>query len=163
MTGGCAIGSVYLEFADLDALVLAVSRQTVRSLHDVMAVIADPDPARQLHALGAAYLAFAAAHPNLLRALFEHRMAGDRPFPQDLLDRVQETFALLYPPLAALQPAAPADEVALLARTMFSAVHGIVSLGLEDRLVAVPAPLLRQQVAQLVEVYVAALRNARGG
>lgn len=157
---GCAIGSVYLEFADLDALVLAVSRQTVGALHDVMAAIADPDPARRLHALGAAYLDFATTHSNLLRALFEHRMAGDRPFPQDLLDRVQETFALLYPPLAALLPAAPADDVALLARTMFSAVHGIVSLGLEDRLVAVPAPLLRRQVAQLVDVYVRALRPA---
>jgi len=151
---GCAVGSVYLEFSDLDGLVLAVSRQTVGALHEVMAAIAASDPARHLHALGAAYLDFATAHPNLLRALFEHRMEGDRPFPQDLLDRVQETFALLYPPLAALLPAAPADEVALLARTMFSAVHGIVSLGLEDRLVAVPAPLLRQQVAQLVDVYV---------
>lgn len=157
---GCAVGSVYLEFADLDGLVLAVSRQTVRRLRERMAAIADPDPVRQLHALGAAYLDFATDHPNLLRALFEHRMVDDRPFPQDLLDRVQDTFALLYPPLAALLPDAPADAVALLARTMFSAVHGIVSLGLEDRLVAVPAPLLRQQVAQLVDVYVASAMRA---
>lgn len=157
---GCAVGSVYLEFADLDGLVLAVSRQTVRTLHEGMAAIADPDPVRQLHALGAAYLGFAGAHANLLRALFEHRMEDDRPFPQDLLDRVQDTFALLYPPLAALLPDAQAGAVALLARTMFSAVHGIVSLGLEDRLVAVPAPLLRQQVAQLVDVYVASAMRA---
>ena len=85
---GCAVGSVYLAFADLDGLVLAVSRQTVHALHEVMAAITAPSPAAHLHALGAAYLDFAARHPNLLRALFEHRMEDDRPFPDDLLDRV---------------------------------------------------------------------------
>jgi hypothetical protein len=34
---------------------------------------------------------------------------------------------------------------------MFSATHGIISLGLEDRMVAVPSPNLRQQLAQFVD------------
>jgi hypothetical protein len=34
---------------------------------------------------------------------------------------------------------------------MFSAVHGIISLGLEERMVAVPPEKLRQQLAQFVD------------
>jgi hypothetical protein len=40
---------------------------------------------------------------------------------------------------------------------MFSAVHGIISLGLEERMVAVPPDRLRQQVAQFVDTYLAGL------
>ena len=44
-------------------------------------------------------------------------------------------------------------EIALLARMMFSAVHGIISLGLEERLVAVPPDSLRVLVRQFVETH----------
>jgi hypothetical protein len=47
--------------------------------------------------------------------------------------------------------------VALLARMMFSAVHGIISLGLEERMVAVPPEQLRRQVAQFVDTYLVGL------
>ncbi len=49
------------------------------------------------------------------------------------------------------------EEVALLARMMFSAVHGIISLGLEERMVAVPPERLRQQLAQFVDTHLAGL------
>ena len=40
---------------------------------------------------------------------------------------------------------------------MFSAVHGIISLGLEERMVAVPPQMLRQQVEQFIDVHLAGL------
>jgi hypothetical protein len=40
---------------------------------------------------------------------------------------------------------------------MFSAVHGIISLGLEERMVAVPPEKLRQQLAQFVDTHLAGL------
>jgi hypothetical protein len=42
---------------------------------------------------------------------------------------------------------------------MFSAAHGIISLGLEERLVAVPADKLREQLRQFVDTYLAGLRK----
>jgi hypothetical protein len=48
------------------------------------------------------------------------------------------TFALMHAPMVRLLPDRDPAEVALLARMMFSAVHGIISLGLEERMVAVP-------------------------
>ena len=50
---------------------------------------------------------------------------------------------------------------------MFSAVHGIISLGLEERMVAVPPEKLRQQLAQFVDTHLVglgiAIGNARDG
>ncbi len=54
-------------------------------------------------------------------------------------------------PVALLRPDLPDAERALLARTLFSAVHGMVVLGLEGRITTVTLPVLRQQVRLVVE------------
>jgi AcrR family transcriptional regulator len=154
----CSIGTVYNEFVDLDELVLAVNRDTMRALEAAMAAVPSEDPVQQLHGFAQGYLGFASEHPNLLRSLYEHRMEGDRPFPEDLLDMVRGTFALMYPPLLRLLPDYPTDQVAMLARTMFSAAHGIIALGLEERLVAVRPDKLREQLKVFVDTYVAGLK-----
>jgi len=43
------------------------------------------------------------------------------------------------------------------ARLMFSAVHGIISLGLEERMVAVPPEKLRERLAQFIDTHLAGL------
>ena len=154
---GCSIGSVYNEFDDFDGLILTVNRETVRALTARLKAVPLDDPVRQLHGLAAAYLDFATEHANLLRSLFEHRMEDDRPFPADILAMVMQAFALMHEPLVRLMPERDPEHVALLARTMFSAVHGIISLGLEERMVAVPPEKLRQQVAQFIETHLAGL------
>src|SRR3954469_1314567 len=154
---GCAIGSVYNEFGDFDGLILTVNRGTVQALTARLVAVPADDPVRQLHGLAATYLAFAATHANLLRSLFEHRMEDDRPFPEDILQMVMQAFALMHEPMVRLLPGRDLEEVALLARIMFSAVHGIISLGLEERMVAVPPEKLRQQLAQFVDTHLAGL------
>lgn len=149
---GCAIGSVYNEFGDFDGLILTINRETVQRLTGELRSITDADPRAQLRGLAQGYLEFTSQNANLLRSLFEHRMENDRPFPEDILNMVMEAFALMYPPLFRLMPDRDPAEVALIARTMFSAVHGIISLGLEERMVAVPPEKLRQQLAQFVDV-----------
>ena len=153
----CSIGSVYNQFGDFDGLILTVNRETVRALTARLAAVPAEDPVRQLHGLAETYLAFAADHANLLRSLFEHRMEDDRPFPEDILKMVMQAFALMHEPLVRLLPDRNPEEVALLARMMFSAVHGIISLGLEERMVAVPPEKLRQQLAQFVDTHLAGL------
>ena len=103
----------------------------------VLAAVPDRDPVEHLFGLADAYLGFFTEHANLLWSLFEHRMENDRPFPDDLLQMVMRTFALMHAPMVRLLPDRDPVEVALLARMMFSAAHGIISLGLEARMVAV--------------------------
>ena len=153
----CSIGSVYNEFGDFDGLILTVNRETVRALTAQLVAVPAEDPVRQLHGLAGSYLTFAADHANLLRSLFEHRMEDDRPFPEDILLMVMQAFALMHEPMVRLLPDRDPEQVALLARMMFSAVHGIISLGLEERMVAVPPEKLRQQLAQFVDTHLAGL------
>ena len=159
----CSIGSVYNEFGDFDGLILAVNRGTVQALTDRLKAVPVDDPVRQLHGLAATYLDFATEHANLLRSLFEHRMQQDRPFPESILKTVMEAFALMHEPLVRLMPDRDPEAVALLSRMMFSAVHGIISLGLEERMVAVPPEKLRQQVAQFVNAHLAGLGIGKSG
>jgi AcrR family transcriptional regulator len=154
---GCSIGSVYNEFGDFDGLILTVNRQTVQALTTRLIGVAADDAIRQLHGLAATYLEFATTHANLLRSLFEHRMEDDRPFPEDILQMVMQAFELMYPPLVRLLPERDPHDIALLARILFSAVHGIISLGLEERMVAVPPEALRQQLQQFVDTHLAGL------
>ena len=159
----CSIGSVYNEFGDFDGLILTVNRETVQGLTARLKAVPADEPIRQLHGLAATYLEFATAHANLLRSLFEHRMEEDRPFPEDILIMVMQAFALMHEPLVRLMPDRDPEEVALLSRAMFSAVHGIISLGLEERMVAVPPEKLRQQVAQFVNAHLAGLGIGKSG
>jgi AcrR family transcriptional regulator len=149
----CSIGSIYNEFGDFDGLILTVNRETVQRLDGVLSSVPVRDAVEQLLGLAEAYLGFFAEHANLLRSLFEHRMENDRPFPDDLLQMVMRTFALMHAPMVRLLPDKDPVEVALLARTMFSAVHGIISLGLEDRMVAVPPKSLRANVTRFVRTH----------
>jgi hypothetical protein len=73
-----------------------------------------------------------------------------------------QAFALMHDPLVRLMPDRDSTEIALQARMMFSAVHGIISLGLEERMVAVPPEQLRRQLTQFVDTYLIGLGLAPG-
>jgi len=154
---GCSVGSVYNEFGDFDGVILTVNRETVQALTVRLSGVPAEDPVRQLYGLAATYLEFFSEHANLLRSLFEHRMEDDRPYPDDILQMVMDAFALMHPPLLRLLPDADDVKIALLSRTLFSAVHGIISLGLEERMIAVPPQMLRQQLDQFLDAHLAGL------
>jgi WHG domain-containing protein len=106
-----------------------------------------------------AYCDFAAGDLELWRALFEHRMAQAKPIPDWVISEQMELFGHIYRPLAALLPKrAPAD-LAITARSLFSAVHGMVALGLEQRLIAVPIEALRREIATLVRAMIDGLTS----
>lgn len=154
---GCSVGSVYNEFGDFDGVILTVNRETVQALTERLGGVPAEDPVVQLYGLAETYLEFFAENANLLRSLFEHRMEDDRPYPDDILQMVMDAFALMHPPLVRVLPDADDVKIALLSRTLFSAVHGIISLGLEERMVAVPPQMLRQQVTQFLDAHLMGL------
>jgi AcrR family transcriptional regulator len=154
-----SLGGVYLQFADLDALVVAVNRRTLVRLDGALAAAAGIEPRDRIHRLASTYLDFAAKEPNLLRSMFEHRMEERRPFPLDLLGEVNDAFARIAEPLALILTDRALDDVAIIARTMFSAFHGIVTMGIEERMVAVPIPRLREQVELFVDAFLNGLKH----
>jgi AcrR family transcriptional regulator len=158
---GCANGAVYNLVADMDELILLVGSQTLRRLdtslteaeckdgekHDASAV-------ETLVSIAIAYCDFAAENTGLWRALFEHRMAPSKPTPDWAIDEQMALFRHISRPLAMLFPQRSAAELSVTARSLFSAVHGMVTLGLEQKLIAVPIDALRNEIAIMVRAVV---------
>jgi len=155
---GCAVGAIYNVVADLDELVLLVNARTLtaleRTLSDASSQGRDPDWAiAQLVKLALAYLEFAAGHRRLWSVLFEYRMPPGQELPDWFQQALTKLFAYVEGPVAVLAPKADAALRALLARSLFSAVHGMVTLGLEEKLQRLPLPTLRAQITTVVTAF----------
>ena len=148
---GCSVGAIYGVFPDLDALVLAVNGRTLDAIGAALgAAGAGRNAAEHLDRLALAYLGYAAAHQNRWRALFEHRMPEGRAVPDWYAERQAGLFAHVEAPLALLRPGLDAQAHMLLARTVFAAVHGMIDLGLSEKVAKMPRTALRQQVRTVV-------------
>lgn len=152
---GCAVGAIYNVVADLDELILLANARTLAALEQALTAAATsgkgPDWAiEQLVKLALAYLEFAASHRKPWQALFEHRLAAGQSPPDWYQRDLERLFGYVEGPVAELQPDATPARRALLARSLFSAAHGLVALGLEEKLQFIPLPSLREQVTTIV-------------
>jgi AcrR family transcriptional regulator len=100
--------------------------------------------------LALAYLDYASTSTLRWRALFDHRLPQGRPLPDWYQQDQQRLFDYVEEQLRDLQPDSSRERRGLLARSLFSAVHGIVVLGLEERLQAIPLHALREQLTFMV-------------
>ncbi|TLP57494.1 TetR/AcrR family transcriptional regulator [Parasedimentitalea maritima] len=151
---GCAVGAIYTAYDDLNALIMAVNGRTFQNLGQQVAASvqgAENEVATQrLILMSNAYLAFAAENTNLWRALFDLKMqAGDR-VPEWYVQALRDLFANIARPVAELFPNDGPEELDLMVRALFSSVHGIVLLGLEQRISAVPLDKIKQMIAQIL-------------
>ena len=152
---GCALGAIYNVVDDLDELVLLVNAQTLAALEQALADAGsqgrDDDWAIvQLVKLALTYLEFAAGHRRLWSVLFEYRMPQGRELPVPFQQALTKLFAYVEGPVAVLAPKTSEARRALLARSLFSAVHGMVALGLEEKLQSLPLSTLREQITTVV-------------
>jgi AcrR family transcriptional regulator len=162
---GCANGAVYNLVEDMDELILRVGSRTLGRLDATLAA-AESDgpvsPRETLVRIAVAYSDFAAENLGLWRALFEHRMAPGKPVPEWAISEQMDLFRHIYRPLAALFPKRSPLELGVTARSLFSAVHGMVLLGLEQKLIAVPIDELRKEIATIVRAMVDGLTEKNG-
>lgn len=165
---GCAVGAIYNVFPDLDALVFAAKARTLDVLDGELAKAVEPVGAsarlaereiatRKLLALADAYLRFATEHSQLWRMLFEYRMASNAEVPAWFVERRSALFGHLDQPLAVIIPDVASEKRALIGRALFSAVHGIVALGLEQKIDTLSTALIAGQIATIVRACVAGL------
>lgn len=163
---GCAVGGIYNLVADLDELILLVGQRTMADLNAQLDTVPIEAPAGGRHSVEAllagwalTYRAFAAENRNRWRALFEFRLPPGRDLPDWFQADQMRLFVRLEKTLAAWMPKLDAPTRQLRARTLFSAVHGIVALGLEEKLVAMPPAALEDELAAFVRAYLAGLRS----
>jgi AcrR family transcriptional regulator len=157
---GVANGAVFNLVDDMDELVLRVGSRTLARLDGALSAAESAgaaSPAEKLVRIAVAYCDFAADNLELWRALFEHRMAPEKPIPEWAVEEQMNLFRHIYYPLSKLFPKWSADELGITARSLFASVHGMVSLGLEQKLIAVPVAALRDEIAAIVKATIKGL------
>ena len=161
---GCALGGLYTAFSDLDDLVLHVNSETLGMLErDLVAELADEsDPANQLRILAHGYMNFALGHRNLWASLFDHKLPEGVEAPEWHLDKHMFLIQFIARPLARLNPQMAEEDLHIRALTLFSAVHGIISISLEARVVGLPRGRLESELDNFVALLAAGATAARG-
>jgi AcrR family transcriptional regulator len=157
---GVANGAVYNLVEDVDELILRVGSRTLEKLDAALTAAESKGPAAPneiLVRIALAYCDFAAGNLELWRALFEHRMERGKPIPEWAITKQMNLFRHIFRPLAVLFPNRSPEELSVTARSLFSSVHGMVSLGLEQKLIAVPIAVLRREIATIVRAMITGL------
>ena len=156
---GCAVGAIYNVVTDLDDLIYAVNARTLAALEARLTEAGATARSEKtgidgaldrLVRLALAYTEYAAAHTPRWRAVFDHQPQPGRDIPDWYMADQLRLFGYVEEPLKALRPNDAPARRALIARSLVSAVHGIVVLGLEEKLQLIPRPVLREQVTLLV-------------
>jgi AcrR family transcriptional regulator len=150
----CAVGAIYNVFGDLQDIIIAVNGRTFQRLGRAVAISLvgkeSLPPTDRLIAMSCAYLEFAAANPNAWRSLFDVRMTKDMEVPQWYLDELERLFGFIAGPVRECFPDMSVREAGLMTRALFSSVHGIVLLGLENRISGVPKDQLQDMLALIL-------------
>lgn len=154
---GCSLGAIYNLVADMDELVLRVGSRTLARLDATLSAASPAVSFREqateaLVAVALAYCTFARDNLQLWRVLFEHRMAEGSTVPDWAVAEQMTMFRHILGPLGMLVPDRREEDRNLLGRTLFSAVHGVVAIGLEEKLIAVPRRELDRQIEGLVRL-----------
>jgi AcrR family transcriptional regulator len=150
---GCAVGAIYNVFGDLGDLVLAVNARTFKRLGAAVAeslADAPQDATQQLIVMSHAYHHFAAQNFNAWRALFDIERPAGQAAPDWYLQEMGQLFAYIDAPLSVIFPNHTPENRALLTKALFSSVHGIVLLGLDEASAGVPAAQLDEMISLIL-------------
>ncbi|NVO57186.1 TetR/AcrR family transcriptional regulator [Rhodobacteraceae bacterium B1Z28] len=149
---GCALGAIYNVFEDLNAIAMAVNGRTFRLLGQAVGTSFDggEPPVQRLIVMSTAYLHFADSNTNLWRALFDLKMTDDGPVPDWYRNALKGLFSYIAEPVEQLFPDLDRAEMDLMTRALFSSVHGIVTLGLENRISGVPPEQIERMITQVL-------------
>jgi AcrR family transcriptional regulator len=152
---GVALGGLYNIVQDIDALLLLVSSRTLARLGEAaqgatahLPVSTRAEAIDRLVMVAQTYLKFARENLPLWRMIFELRLSS--PLPDWAAQDQLRLFRHIAEPLHAIMPELDTVALTVRARTLFAAVHGIISIGLEERLIAVPSQKLADEIDWLV-------------
>lgn len=152
---GVALGGLYNIVQDMDDLLLRITVRTQARLdaqfeHDTahLPMTTRAEALDRLVAVALAYFRFARENLALWRMMFEVRITT--PLPDWAVEAQLGLFRHVGAPLSVIMPDASPEALTIRARTLFSAVHGVVYIGLEERLIAVPPQKLAEEIEWLI-------------
>jgi AcrR family transcriptional regulator len=131
---GCAPSTLLKLYGSFSNLLQYVNIETLDRMGAAVSWLEDAEPTPQLKALAMAYWQFAQHEPHRWQMLFEYPLADEGELDERQSHIIDALFLRVESALKAYQPAL--DDVAArrMARTLWGSVHGLVQLGLNDRL-----------------------------
>ncbi|WP_163558160.1 TetR-like C-terminal domain-containing protein [Halomonas sp. NO4] len=131
---GCAPSTLLKLYGSFGNLLQHVNLQTLDMLRDVIAPLEDAGPESRLKGLALAYWQFAQREPYRWQMLFDYPLAQEGELDQRQSDMIEALFVRVEVTLKEYQPALDDLEARRLSRTLWGSVHGLVQLGLNERL-----------------------------
>jgi AcrR family transcriptional regulator len=125
--------SIYLHFADKDALLDAVCLEAFTDLHEAMNVAGHDsgDPLAALRAQGRAYVDFARARPEHYRLMFMRRPDRDLEMPTEAEVAAVAGLSVVIDSVRLAQKRSliePGDDPVRIALSLWAGVHGVAAL-----------------------------------
>ena len=131
---GCAPSTLLKLYGSFGNLLQHVNLQTLDKLRDVIAPLEGAGPEPRLKGLAMAYWQFAQREPYRWQLLFDYPLAQEGELDQRQSDMIEALFVRVEATLKEYQPALGDLEARRLSRTLWGSVHGLVQLGLNERL-----------------------------
>ncbi len=150
---GYTVGSLYMVFRNLDDLIVQMNERTLDALHARLATATGQPPTAAIRALAQSYIAFALSEPNRWLAIYQHRLPDGETVPDFFSEKVARMFELVQRQLMLLCPQRPPDDSALAARALWSGIHGVCILGLDQKLEAVGGRSIEEVAGSLLDHY----------
>jgi AcrR family transcriptional regulator len=131
---GYTSGTLYQVFKNFDDMIMQLNARTLSRLQSSMMQAQRFSAHKRLSEYGHLYVNFANKQPELWHLLFEHRPANPESRPDKLINNIDALFNLVNQALGELKPNSASDDVLLASHTLWSSIHGITELMLQNKL-----------------------------
>lgn len=165
-TVGCSVGTIYNLFGSLDGLILATNSATLKEMRQHLSQAdlswkgKEDDAYGRLMALASAYFEYYQAHEKRWAAVFEFQRDDDEHMPDWYLEEIGLLMGQIENIIGHLAGAATPKARARIARALWAATHGIVTLSFSGRLGPVRRETVLEDVDVVIKAVVDGLRNA---
>ncbi|MBZ9558216.1 MULTISPECIES: WHG domain-containing protein [unclassified Modicisalibacter] len=131
---GCAPSTLLKLYGSFNNLLQYVNIETLERLGGAVEGMADAAPEPRLKALATAYWQFAHKEPYRWQLLFDYPLAQEGELDQRQHSMIEGLFTRVEATLKEYQPQLDDLAARRMARTLWGSVHGLVQLGLSERL-----------------------------
>jgi AcrR family transcriptional regulator len=131
-----AVGSIYMVFANMDDLVMHINAQTLDKLSAQLEQVANTklEPKQTIVQLASTYLNFAISKYNLWSMIFEYRLSGNQQLPDWYQVKIDSISTQVEKVFKEISPHKTDTDIITATRALWSGVHGICILSLDDNL-----------------------------
>lgn len=158
---GYTVGTLYQIFKNLPDLLLHVNARTLKRLYEDCQNldISQQTPESNILSYANVYLDFAHSNTGLWELIFANKVLSHDELPQWYTEQVNALFSLIEIQLKAIRPDASAREVTKTSRVLWSSVHGICTLSINDNLFARTACSSNELIESLISHFLQGWSN----